>query len=89
MATIIAELAEEKENYMESVIKDHDLFPHATLCRLGWILENIAGEENLKALSDLCSKDVAPTFLSPYDSRTGEKDTKWNIIVNRKVEADI
>lgn len=88
-ATIIAEIADEKDQYIENLIKDCELFPHAAICRLGWILEHVAGQDELDELKEICSKESAPALLSPYDSRTGERDTKWNIIVNRKVEADI
>ena len=87
-ATIIAEIAEEKESYIENIINDYELFSHASVCRLGWILENIVGEDGLEELARICSKDFPPSFLSPYDPRIGARDAKWNLIVNRNVEAD-
>ena len=88
-ATIITEIAEEKENYLKEILRDYCLFPHAALCRLGWILENISGINGIEELQDICDKESAPAFLSPYDSRNGKKDVRWNIIINRRIEADI
>ena len=88
-ATIITEIAEEKGKYLGNIIKDYMLFPHSAVCRLGWILESIAEQDGLDELAEICARESAPAILSPYDPRTGERNTKWNIIVNRKVEADI
>lgn len=89
VATIVAELADEQPGYLADVIHGAPLFPKATICRLGWLLENVADENALDGLSDLCAGLGEPAMLSPYGPRSGEIDRKWNVIVNKRVEADI
>ena len=89
VATIIYELADAHNEFMEDVMADARLFPKAAVRRLGWILEHVAEKADLNELSDFCSGSPEPSLLSPGGSRTGRIDKKWNIIENKRIEADI
>lgn len=59
--------------------------------RLGFILENIVGEEKL---SDTLYKVISKTnftkvALSPLKERFGELNDKWKIIINEQIETDL
>jgi len=59
--------------------------------RLGFILENIVGEEKLsKALYRIISKTkFKKVLLSPLKKKTGEFNEKWKIIINEQIEPDL
>ena len=88
-ATVICELAEEHPGFMNDVLKDAPLFSNASVHRLGWILDHIAGISDMDELADYCDRAQEPTILSPGGGRTGTIDNKWHVIENRRVEADI
>lgn len=88
-ATIICELAEEHSDYSKDIIENAPLFPRTAIHRAGWILDHIAGISDLEALKEYCSISTEPTLLSPNNGRTGKIDKKWNVIENRRIEADI
>lgn len=88
-ATIICELAENHSNFMKDVLKDLSLFPKASVQRLGWILDHLAGVPDLDTLAERCLKSSEPAVLSPGGGRTGIIDKKWNVIENRRIETDL
>jgi predicted transcriptional regulator of viral defense system len=59
--------------------------------RLGFILENVVGEEKLSsALYKIISKTkLTKVTLSPLKKRTGELNDKWKIIINEQIETDL
>ena len=63
----------------------------ANIQRLGFILENIAGEEKLSnALYKIISKaNFTKVALSPLKKKTGELNNKWKIIINEQIETDL
>ena len=63
----------------------------ANIQRLGFILENIVGEEKLSnALYRIISKtNFTKVAISPLKKKTGEVNEKWKIIINEQVETDI
>lgn len=89
VATIITELADENDGFLQDVLKNAPMFPRSAVSRLGWILENVAGQTGLDALSAYCESDKTTAELSPYDGRKGRINKRWNIIENRTVEADV
>lgn len=89
VATIVAELAEEKADYLSDVVRGAALFPRSAVCRLGWLLENVAGASGLDELSALCAGSGEPAMLSPHGPRAGAVDKRWNVMVNKEVEADV
>ena len=88
-ATIICELADNHPDFINDVMINAPLFPHAAVHRLGWILEHLADMPGLDELSDYCSKSPEPTILSPGGGRSGSVDKKWYVIENRRIETDI
>ena len=88
-ATIISELAELSDNYIEEIVKDAHLFQTSVLRRLGWILENFVNVTQLDELRKRCNDGTNPSLLSPYDSHSGVIDSNWKLIINRKIELDI
>ncbi|MBQ6734409.1 MAG: hypothetical protein IJR00_05820, partial [Lachnospiraceae bacterium] len=88
-ATIITELAEENTEYREDILKDAPLFSDTAVRRLGWVLEHVAGEDSLDALAKYCERANTPALLLSDGRRSGSIDRRWNIIVNREIEADI
>ena len=88
-ATIVSELAQEYNDYMDDLMDNLSYFPDSAVCRLGWILDHVAGESGLEELADYCSKASSLSLLAPGGSRNGKIDKRWNIIENREVEADI
>ena len=89
VATIINELSEISSNYMEEILIDAHLFQTSAIRRLGWILENIVNKEDLNELKKICDDGTNPSLLSPYNSHSGNIDTDWHLIINRKIEIDI
>jgi len=63
----------------------------ANIQRLGFILENIVGEEKLSnALYKIVSKtDFSKVAISPLKKKTGELNDKWKIIINEQIEPDL
>jgi len=59
--------------------------------RLGFILENVVGEEKLSnALYKIISKtNYTKVALSPLKKKTGELNDKWKIIINEQIEPDL
>lgn len=88
-ATVIVELAEQNRGYMEDVLDCASLFSDTAVCRLGWILEYIVGEDGLDELAEYCDSGKTPSFLSPYDRKKGTLNKRWNLVENREIEADI
>ena len=89
VATVVTELAEENDNYLNDIINNARLFPYAAVCRLGWLLEHVAGESSVDELAAYCQNGRSPVMLSPHDGRSGKIDKRWNVIENRLVETDI
>ena len=89
VATIINELSELSDEYIDEILNDAHLFQTSAIRRLGWILENIVNEKNLNKLKKICNDGTNPSLLSPYNSHSGNIDTNWHLIINRKIEVDI
>lgn len=89
VATIIYELVDNHPDFMKDVMADARLFPKAAVRRLGWILEHVAEADDINELQEYCSGSSEPSLLSPGGVRSGRIDKKWNIIENRRIEADI
>lgn len=89
VATIVAEIVEEVEPDVDSILECAPMFPASAVCRLGWLLEYVAGMQDLGQLSSYCRATGDPVMLSPYAGRSGHIDKEWNVIVNREVEADV
>ena len=89
-ATVIAELAWENAGYLADVLTAAPAHSNAAVRRVGWFLDEVAGESGLEPLERLAAGTAAnPSLLSPYDGRTSDVSARWMINVNRKVEPDL
>ena len=63
----------------------------ANIQRLGFILENIVGDEKLSnTLYKIISKtNFTKVALSPLKNKIGELNDKWKIIINEQIETDL
>jgi predicted transcriptional regulator of viral defense system len=63
----------------------------ASMQRLGYILETVAGAEKLaNSLYKILSKaSFYPTPLSPVKARKGAIDKRWKIVINMEVDPDL
>ncbi len=90
VVTVIQELASEIKvsNLAETAFKYHNI---ANLQRLGYILDNISGENKLadSLHKVLVKKKYNFVLLSPLKSRKGEIDEKWRVIINMEIESDL
>lgn len=66
-------------------------YPTAIIQRLGYILENLLGKEDLtKGLfAVLVKRAVYPQYLSLSAEKRGVLNNKWKIIVNDEIETDM
>jgi predicted transcriptional regulator of viral defense system len=90
ITTILQELYEEmRPSRLAKIAKSVD--NKASIQRLGYILETVAGAEKLaEALQKILSQTaVVPVPLSPVKVRRGAIDSKWKIIVNMEIEPDL
>ena len=90
IATILIELYEVMlPSKLSKIAKIAD--NKANIQRLGFILENVVGEEKLSnALYKIISKTkFTKVALSPLKKKTGELNDKWKIIINEQVETDL
>lgn len=89
-ATVITELAWENEGYLADVLAAAPTHSDAAIRRVGWILDEVAGEEGLEPLEPFAVGTAShPSLLSPHDGRTSDVSPRWMLNVNRKVEADL
>lgn len=89
-ATVLAELAEvlKPDRLATAANNEHT---SAYLQRLGWMLDFL-GHEDLTASLHACVLSRSPSYtpLNPsLKKRSGNRDSRWHIIVNEKPEADL
>lgn len=91
VATVLAELAEEPGLKSADIAETGLRFPVAALRRLGYLLESVGAPVDLSLLRDhLATRPMrSPSVLSPGSNRRGERDPRWNVIVNTDVEPDL
>lgn len=86
VATVLDELGE-----LDTVLLAEigGLYPRATVRRLGWLLDEIVGADDLEALKRLAAPTVgASTPLDVAGPATGPRSSIWGIVVNTTVEPD-
>ena len=90
IATIVSELSEEMNS--SNLTKIASQFPNnAALQRLGYILENVVGNDNLaESLWIVLNKRKFSTIpLSPKREKRGTSKNRWKVIENMTIESDI
>jgi predicted transcriptional regulator of viral defense system len=89
-ATIIIELSETDETYLQEVADCAAEFPASALRRLGWILDNFTDEHDLDLLEEISNtSETKLSKLSLYDSYSGHVDKKWSLDINTRIEPDV
>ena len=73
----VEELADNNNNFMKDILSDAPLFPHATVHRLGWILDRLSEVEDLDELIKILCIIIRTNC--PFSYR--EKD-RFNIILS-------
>jgi len=90
VATVLVELDEAGaiDHAVLAEVARH--YPAATARRLGWLLENVGGSDELDALLEVAAAG-APTLarLDPAHDLVGPADNRWRVRVNGSVEADL
>ncbi|HEY5591298.1 MAG TPA: type IV toxin-antitoxin system AbiEi family antitoxin [Paludibacter sp.] len=74
---------------MKEVVKND--FPLSVFQRAGYIAENILDNTKLAAIfaNKLDKLNTTTILLKSSGERTGERNRKWNIIINAKIESDL
>lgn len=88
--TVIAELSWEDGEFLSDALAAAPAHSAAAVRRLGWILENVAGEGGLDGLAGIAAeRGGSPSYLSPASPKAGTLDSRWNIILNKEVDPDL
>ena len=88
--TILEELTESLNfTRMKDVVKND--FPVSTFQRAGFIAENILNNSKLAAIFEtkLAKQKTKVVLLKPSGELHGERDTKWNILINAQIDSDL
>lgn len=92
VATVVAELAEEKKLAAEEIMSISVHYPSAPLRRLGWLLDFVdrgVDTDRLAAAADERRVGHFETLLQPGGPRRGHRDRRWGIVENADVEPDL
>lgn len=86
-ATVIIELADDGLD-LDTLAAAAALHSAAAIRRVGWTLDHLAGVDT-DAIHQLTERHTAaPSMLDPTGPTTGRLDPRWQIRVNRDVEAE-
>lgn len=90
VATVLIELAEIDAFQPADIARLASQFPVAAGRRVGYVLERLAGWENLEPLREVVRRAAAsPSRLDPGGSPAGPVDRDWMLYLNRDVEPDV
>lgn len=92
VATVLAELVDETSLTGDHLADLAEVYPPASLRRLGWLLDQVGGDidtDVLHAAVATGAEGRARTRLDPAGPRRGRSDRRWGIIVNTDVEPDL
>jgi predicted transcriptional regulator of viral defense system len=92
VATVIADLLEANKIDMSALVEQADHCPVAVTQRAGYLLSEMSAltamTVNLEALAKRV-RGEAPVLLSPREPRRGNRDPRWNVLVNIDIEPDL
>lgn len=89
-ATVVVELDEALVLDRRLLAELASQYPSAAVRRLGWILQEIGGSDDLDGLREAASiGPPTPARLDPSGMLAGPIDARWNVRINRVVEADL
>ncbi len=90
VATVLAELDEETQLGDAALAAQAKRAPAAAARRLGWLLQEFAGRDDLDRFRGVALAGPAtPARVDPTGSLRGPLDPKWNVRVNWQVDADL
>jgi predicted transcriptional regulator of viral defense system len=91
VASTLKELAAEVKLDGRLIAEIAEKFPIGTSRRLGYLLEFVDAQVNLKPLMKFVHENPASrnSMLSPGGKRKGTVNHKWNVILNTEVEPDL
>lgn len=88
--SILEELSESINlTKMKEVVKND--FPLSVFQRAGYIAENVLDNTKLAAVLEnkLAKLNFKTVLLKSSEEKNGEKNTKWNLIINTEIESDL
>ncbi|HDH02851.1 MAG TPA: hypothetical protein ENH15_01235 [Actinobacteria bacterium] len=85
VATVLAELPDLDGERLAQLA---DLRARPIAQRLGWLLEQAGAEVDLGPLELLARSRTRTALLDARQTRGGDRDTRWKVLVNAHVEAD-
>ena len=88
-ATVIIELSEHDSFDPSELARLATSFPAAAGRRVGWVLDQFAGRNDLEPLQNAV-RDAVPSVsrLNPHTTDTGPVDDDWMLLINREVEPE-
>lgn len=89
VATVIIELAEHPEFRVDEIAALADDYPAAAGRRIGWILEEFTGRDDLETLRGaVLDRTARPSRLSPWGDAPGEVNDRWALAINDEIEEE-
>lgn len=88
--SILEELSESMNpTKMKEVLKNN--FPLSVFQRAGYIAENVLGNTKLAAVLEnkLAKLNFKTVLLKSSEEKNGERNAKWNLIINTDIENDL
>ncbi len=87
VATILTELGDLDTDLIAAT---GSLYPRSVVRRLGWLLDEVVGVNELESLQQLAAPDTGNvTPLDVHAARTGERNASWAVLVNTSVQPDV
>lgn len=88
-ATVIIELSEHDSFEIAQLVQLVPSFPAAASRRVGWILSQFTGRDDLEPLAQAVRGAVtSASRLDPYTTDSGPLDARWMLSVNRELEPE-
>lgn len=85
VATVVGDMLDEDALDMDRLATAASGYPAAVTARTGWLLDFMAARLELdietRALLAVAARPT-PTLLDPSGPRGGERDARWNVVVN-------
>jgi predicted transcriptional regulator of viral defense system len=86
VATVIGDMLDEQALDPALLVREAAGYPASVVARTGWLLDFMAERLELQfdtsGLVAPAAARATPTLLDPSGSRVGERDERWNVIVN-------
>jgi predicted transcriptional regulator of viral defense system len=86
LATVLAELSGLDGAELADVAAAR---PVPVAQRLGWLLELVETDADLEPLLRVAARRTRSVLLDPQQPRRGDRDERWGVVVNARVEPDV